>query len=88
MRRYLITEAPVFLKSGMLELTDKQAARRKHALELIENNIYLIKSEVCFKVGEEIGFDGELSKALEVMMVDTEKPIEKPEKVKKLKNAD
>lgn len=58
MRRYMVVEKPLFLKGGILELTRKQAAPREHLLKHIKGDRYEVAGEVCFKIGEEIGFDG------------------------------
>lgn len=62
MKKYVIVEKPLFLKGGILTLTKEQAESRKHVLKHLGKDRYEITGEVCFKIGEEIGYDGPVSK--------------------------
>ena len=66
MDKFRITEKPLFLKNGELELTEKQAVRRRYGLEPVKKKKgrYTIVKEVCFKVGEVVGMDQGLAKPL------------------------
>lgn len=69
MTKYQIVQIAT-LHSGVLELTDAQYARRKHALKQIGKSKYEITKPVQFKVGETIGYEGDLPKAMGNVMVD------------------
>ena len=84
MKRYLVQGRPVALFSGCLDLTRAQAEPRLgmlegHVLAKLHSKgtaksdmrvRYLICGEVQFKVGEIIGYDGEVPKALSDVLVD------------------
>lgn len=69
MNKYQIVQIAT-LHSGVLELSDAQYARRKHALKQIGKNKYEITKPVQFKVGETIGYEGDMPKAMADMMID------------------
>jgi hypothetical protein len=65
MKRYKVTAPFVNFHSGTLLLSKEQYASRAHALKPTKTpDRYLVLSPVQFKRGEEIGFGGEVSKAL------------------------
>lgn len=84
MQNYSIEQA-ITLKSGVIELSAAQFARRKHmqALKLISKGKYEIIKPVSFKAGEVIGFEGDLPKALASVMVDEAEAEVKKTKSKK-----
>jgi len=64
METYTITEKPVTISSGILRLEKDQAKTRAHNLKLInpKAGTYEIINPVEFKVGEVIGYDGDLGR--------------------------
>ena len=76
MNKYQIIESPIKLHTGLLQLTPEQAKDRMHQLERVEADIYMIKQPVAtpvmFKVGEVIGYDGDIPKALLMNIVEAE----------------
>lgn len=64
MRRYIVIAASANFNSGILELTREQAAPRGHSLDPLDKDLYLIKAPVQFKAGENIGYDGDVNKAM------------------------
>lgn len=71
MKRYTVIEKPLFLKNGILALTQEQAEPRKHLLKHLRGDQYEIIGEVCFKIGEEIGFDGPVKHHINLERVKT-----------------
>ncbi len=70
MKKYTITGSPVRLVGGVLGLTEKQAAPRLHHLKpLKKKGLFEIVQPVVFKVGEVIGFDGDIPKSQAKLMV-------------------
>lgn len=64
MSKFIVTAPSARLTSGVLVLTDKQAAVRSHNLKQVGKNRYEIVNPVEFKAGEEIGYEGNLPKSL------------------------
>lgn len=64
MQRYTVTGHSVNIHSGILDLAPEQAASRLHSLADLGDGLYEVLSPVQFKRGEEIGYDGEVNKAL------------------------
>lgn len=65
MKRYTVSEVPLYIGAGLLELTEDQYGPRARFLKPVEpEGRYEITGPVCFKVGEEIGFDGNAAKKL------------------------
>jgi len=65
MKRYTVSEVPLYIGAGLLELTEDQYGPRAKYLKPIKpEGRYEIIGPVCFKVGEEIGFDGNAAKRL------------------------
>lgn len=62
MKKYTVVDRPFFSKGGILMLTKEQAKPRMHLLKHIKGDHYEVTGEVCFKVGEELGIDGPVSK--------------------------
>ena len=46
--------------SGTVELTEKQASKRKSSIRKLEGNSYSVVSVIGFKNGEVIGYEGQL----------------------------
>lgn len=82
MKKYQFIVAGNLPVSSLVELTDKQAKRRSHALENQGKNVYRVMKPVMFKAGEEIGFDGDLPKNI-ASSVAEKKPAKKKVTVKK-----
>lgn len=79
MERYLTTDK-VDLLSGVLDLNEDQARRRKGWLKKLESGLFEIIKPVQFKAGEVFGFDGELSKYhLERMISESGETVVKSE---------
>lgn len=51
------TLKPVTLRSGKIELSKEQAARRTALVRKVKGNTYEIKTEVQMKTGEEFGLE-------------------------------
>lgn len=68
MKQVKVEGQPVNVNSGQVGLTKAQAAARAHALQIVGkpdrdgNAVYNVLAPINFKVGEEFGFSGELSK--------------------------
>jgi hypothetical protein len=63
MKRYKAVNR-VELHAGILELTKKQSLPRAHCLQDLGEGFFEITGKVEFKVGEEFGYDGEVTKAM------------------------
>ena len=66
MKMYTIRNRPVRLYSGILQLSDEQAASRRQSLDPVKGKTgwYRVTHEVCFKAGEIIGMADPVPKAL------------------------
>lgn len=64
MQRIIVTGLKAEFYAGILELNPAQAASRTDCLDNLGDGLYQIKGPVQFKRGEEIGFDGDINKAL------------------------
>lgn len=65
MRRYVVVEKPLYLTAGILELTDEQAFSRRSCLKpLKKKGQYSVAGTICFKMGEKIGYHGDVSKMI------------------------
>lgn len=65
MRKYRVVAGAAAFISGTLHLTEEQFKAREHALSATKTaDEFRILGPVQFKRGEEIGFDGEVSKQL------------------------
>lgn len=65
MKQYIVTGKTVSFNTGTkLELSEKQVSDRVHALNFVKGNVFEVVSRVEFKVGEKLGYDGPVSKAL------------------------
>lgn len=69
MKKYIIIERPLFLRAGILALTKDQYEPRKHVLETLNKGRYKITGEVCFKIGETIGYDGKFGRTTGVELI-------------------
>jgi hypothetical protein len=81
MRKYVVKKI-YWHSSGPICLSPEQVASRCHLLTDAGGGIYLPKGELCFKVGEVVGLDIELNKALSVYLQPVAEPaedIEQPE---------
>lgn len=72
MSKYTVI-ARLQLMAGVLTLSDEQSAPRSHALKPLGKNRFEIINPVEFKAGEEIGYEGDLPKALADKMIDADK---------------
>jgi len=72
MNKYIII-ARLQLVAGVLTLTDDQSAPRAHNLKPLGKNRFEIINPVEFKAREEIGYEGDLPKALADLMIDADK---------------
>ncbi|WP_020675282.1 hypothetical protein [Geopsychrobacter electrodiphilus] len=92
MERYRIKAASANFHSGILQLNDQQASARQHALEDLGDGLYEIKQPVQFKRGEELGFDGDVSKLLLEQLEVTDGPaiedLKAPELIERIKAAE
>ena len=60
--------APLTLHTGGIALTDAQAEPRANRLQRRGEGVYEVVLPVQFKAGEEIGYEGDLPKALATML--------------------
>ena len=58
------------LNEGLVELNEDQARRRSQNIKHVEDNVYRILKPVQFKVGEKLGHDGVVNKALMTCLTD------------------
>jgi hypothetical protein len=73
MRKYIVVERPFVLSAGILELTKEQYQTRKYCLKPArKKGQYEVTGPVCFKVGEEIGYDGKVPKIVQTNLVTLE----------------
>jgi len=64
MDKYRVIGRSVNVASGILELSEDQAASRNHSLTSLGEGLYQVDGPVQFKRGEEFGYDGDVNKAL------------------------
>lgn len=60
MKKFRVVNKPLFLQSGIVELTQEQYEARRNMLRPLGGGLYDIVAEVCFKTGEEIGYSAEI----------------------------
>jgi len=77
------TLAPVTLHAGIVQLSEDQAKGRDHKLEEVKPGLYKITGPNQFKAGQEIGYDGEIPKALAHLVESPDSKDKAPAKVKK-----
>ena len=77
MKRYTIINQAITLYSGILDHTPKQAASRSSSLNDLGEGLYEIAGSVQFKVGEQIGYDGEVTKAMQEKLECLKEPLVK-----------
>jgi len=73
MIKYEIIGKAIELTGGILHLTPEQAKSRLHALKPLNDGLFEILKTVTFKVGEKIGFNGDIPKALAGQIIDSAK---------------
>tara|TARA_Y100000310_G_scaffold342185_1_gene444184 strand:+ start:6969 stop:7328 length:360 start_codon:yes stop_codon:yes gene_type:complete len=73
MRKYKVVCRYGRINAGFVELTKDQARRRRHCLDHLEDNVYLLKEKTGFKSGEVFGFDGDLSRDTNFAEVESKK---------------
>jgi hypothetical protein len=79
MKRFTVIGASASFMSGVLELSKEQYEARTHALKpLRKKGRYEVLAQVHFKRGEELGYDGEVSKAL-LQLIEPARPVEPEE---------
>lgn len=62
MKQYEVTARTITLNAGRVKLTDAQARDRAHNLRHIGGGAYEILRPINFKMGEKLGFDGDVRK--------------------------
>jgi hypothetical protein len=87
MKTYTVI-APVRLSTGLIQLTDEQAAARSHGLQKTPApGLYSIEKTIEFKVGERFAYNGVIPKSMaEAMVVDeanTVAPLQSKEKAQR-----
>jgi hypothetical protein len=70
MQRIIVTGPVIQLIAGIVGLTKQQAAARLGSLTDLGEGFYQIEKPVQFKRGEELGYDGDINKALADMVED------------------
>jgi len=86
MKKITVSEGPLFLQSGYVCLNNAQAEPRLHCLRQYRDDWYEITAQVCFKVGEQIGYTenaDEISEKKEAEPVNERKPKKKSTKGRK-----
>ena len=73
MSNYVVTAVSVRLHGGVLTLSKTQSAPRLHNLLALGGNRFEVAGPVEFKRGEQVGYDGELPKALCDLLATPEK---------------
>ena len=64
MNKYTVINQVVNFNAGLLELEDGQSRPRAHKLQHIKGKTFEIVYPVQFKVGEVIGYEGELPRSI------------------------
>jgi pyruvate/2-oxoglutarate dehydrogenase complex dihydrolipoamide acyltransferase (E2) component len=73
MKQYIVVNAPLFLAKGeVLQLSEEQATRRNGLINPLGIDTYELLADMHFKVGEVIGYKGELPKRLTQLVLETE----------------
>ena len=82
METLIIEGKPLYLKAGRVRLTEVQAKVRAHCLTPVKDKVgvYDIIGPVCFKAGEEIGYE-----APDIPSAPTPKILEKTKRAKRIK---
>lgn len=88
MKTYQVKASFASLMSGVVHLSERQAAPRRHALQPVPDtpDHYEIVTPIQFKEGESFGWDGEVNKALLAVLEDTDEAAA-PKSSKKGKGA-
>lgn len=67
MKKITVIGSPLTLRGGIVKLTEEQALRRSHRLKPRLNSkgeqvkgCYEITGETCFKIGEDLGYEGDV----------------------------
>ncbi len=83
MKKYKVTGRKVgFNAPERLELEPNQAGPRMHCLNFVKGKVYEVTAPVEFKQGEEIGYAGEMNKALSNVLEPVNNKAEKAAKKK------
>jgi hypothetical protein len=72
MKKFSISKAVTFTEGTVLGLTPEQAAPRAHALRELEEGVFVVEQPVQFKIGEVIGYEGELPRAIATALEDAD----------------
>jgi hypothetical protein len=78
MKKFSISKAVTFTEGTVLGLTPEQAAPRAHALRELEEGVFVVEQPVQFKIGEVIGHEGDLPKAIAQHLEDDKPADSKP----------
>lgn len=68
--KYTVSARSLQIHTGVLVLTAAQAGPRMHNLKDLGRSRYEVLRPVEFKLGEQIGYEGELPKTLALMLDD------------------
>ena len=82
MIRHIISQTTEFAAGTRLQLSEAQARRRRHVLQADGDGIYVATAIVQFKAGEEIGLEGEPTKAQAEAVVAKDAPVKPARKAK------
>lgn len=74
MKHYGVIGVSVTMRSGLIRLSDEQAAARKHNLKKVGEGEYRILAPIQFKRGEQFGYDGDLLKSLVCELKESHQP--------------
>ncbi len=72
--RYRLTSLVVLPAGSPLTLTESQASAREHALRSMGGGEYIAMAPVSFKVGEIIGYPGDLPASWGAVLCDDDAP--------------
>jgi pyruvate/2-oxoglutarate dehydrogenase complex dihydrolipoamide acyltransferase (E2) component len=72
MKKYSISKGVTLNPGTVLGLTDKQAASRAHALREVKKGVFEVLSPVQFKIGEVIGYEGDLPRVIATALEDSD----------------
>ncbi len=82
MIRHIISQTTEFAAGTRLQLSEAQARCRRHVLQAAGDGVFVATAIVQFKAGEEIGLEGEPTKAQAEAVVAKDAPVKPARKAK------
>lgn len=74
MRKIKVTGEFIYLHSGNVKLTERQARDRAHGVKQVKDDLYEITGPIGFKRGEVFSFDGDIGKGFADDVEETRAP--------------